>query len=372
MNKVDYLNNFVRVEEVLKQSPYEKTEKIYIVDRKGKREGPFIRKIIKDDAGLGEIYKVMLKEKDISIICDNVPNVFYAEKENNSLVVIEQYYQGLTLDKFLAKNNFDIKLFNKIFIQVCNAVDYLHTGFNKPIIHRDIKPENILVDESNSKVMLIDFGIARSFDENTDSDTHKFGTKGYAAPEQFGYSQTDARSDVYSLGKVLEFMMDGSHWADGKAEMPNSIYDEIRKKAIEFDPAKRYKTVNTVMIEFSSAAKGGKWIQRLSDNKSVIILGHIWNLLITLIYIFFIVATILVAINPGTESIMEMSVGEKIVYCIMTIVFIMYPIYFIFLFKPSLRKIFKSLPRLKFLHYLAFAIACSSVVLILGLIGQLL
>lgn len=123
------------------------------------------------------------------------------------MFVIEEFIDGKNLDEYIANQAFSAdKLFN-IFNQLCNATHFLHANYSTEIIHRDIKPSNILVAESG-QVKLIDFGIARNFEENANNDTHKFGTVGYASPEQFGFSQTDVRSDVYSLGRVLEFLCD--------------------------------------------------------------------------------------------------------------------------------------------------------------------
>lgn len=203
MNKNDYLNNTIIVDSVFRESNHERTEKIFIVDRNGKREGPFIRKIFNENTGLGEVYKVLLNERNVGLNCESIPNVYYAGKENDKLIIIEECFIGISLTDFLKKKNFDIKLFNKIYLQICEAVDYLHTAFKKPIIHRGINPENILVNEDSHKVQLIDFGISQNYDENKQEIVLKFGSK--------ASFKADVRNDVYSLGKVLEFMMDGNN-----------------------------------------------------------------------------------------------------------------------------------------------------------------
>lgn len=101
-------------------------------------------------------------------------------------------------------------------------------------------------------------------------------------------------------------------------------------------------------------------------------LGNIWNVLITIVFILASAFVIYLAAIPEIDFIGPLTVAEKIIYSAMTILFIMYPIYFVLLFKPSLRKMIKSLPRLKAIHYIAFVISCWSAVLVLCLIGQLL
>ncbi len=72
---------------------------------------------------------------------------------------------------------------------MCDILNYLHSQ-NPPIIHRDIKPQNVIVDE-RGRVTLIDFGISRMYDAGARADTLCFGTRHYAAPEQYGFAQTD-------------------------------------------------------------------------------------------------------------------------------------------------------------------------------------
>ncbi len=99
--------------------------------------------------------------------------------------------------------------------QLCGALDYLHS-MNPPIIYRDMKPSNIML-KPDGKVKLIDFGTAKELDVESLADTTALGTRGYAAPEQFGDSQgrgiykTDARTDIYSLGATLYHMVTGKN-----------------------------------------------------------------------------------------------------------------------------------------------------------------
>ncbi len=90
-------------------------------------------------------------------------------------------------------------------VQLCDVLNYLHSQ-NPPIIFRDLKPSNIMIDRSG-QVKLIDFGIARSFKPGKRSDTMALGTPGYAAPEQHGSGQSDARTDIYALGVTLHHLL---------------------------------------------------------------------------------------------------------------------------------------------------------------------
>lgn len=89
--------------------------------------------------------------------------------------------------------------------QLCEVLTYLHTR-PQPIIFRDLKPANIMITPGGD-AMLIDFGIVRLFKPGKTTDTEPIGTPGYAAPEQYGRKQTDARSDVYGLGATLHQLL---------------------------------------------------------------------------------------------------------------------------------------------------------------------
>jgi WD40 repeat protein len=92
-------------------------------------------------------------------------------------------------------------------IHLCSVLDYLHTQ-HPPIIFRDLKPANIM-RAADGRVFLIDFGIARHFKPGQMTDTGAFGSVGYAAPEQYGRTQTTPRSDIYSLGATLHHLLTG-------------------------------------------------------------------------------------------------------------------------------------------------------------------
>lgn len=211
MNSINLHNYHVIVDQLLKKTSMQVTEKVYLVDEDGHRQGPYVKKLFKAGVGLGEAYSVLLNESKTSNRHNHIPQIFYVENIDNHVMILEEFCPGITLDKYLKKQNFDINLLNDLFLQLCRATNYLHTSFHKPVIHRDIKPSNIIVDEKSKQLKLIDFGISRNFEKEASKDTKQFGTVGYASPEQYGYKQTDIRSDVFSVGKVLEYMFDGKN-----------------------------------------------------------------------------------------------------------------------------------------------------------------
>lgn len=110
-------------------------------------------------------------------------------------------------------------------MQICEALIVLH-GYG--ILHRDIKPGNIIVQ--GSSVWLIDFGAAKAEGSTKEHDTVILGTPGFAPPEQYGFTTTDARSDIYALGKTMEILCGSSH---------NAKLCKIIAGCIAFDPQKR-------------------------------------------------------------------------------------------------------------------------------------
>lgn len=134
--------------------------------------------------------------------------------------------------------------------QLCLVLDYLHTQ-EPPIIYRDMKPANVML-QPNGNVKLIDFGIAREYKEQNLADTVSLGTKGYAAPEQFGgKGQTDARTDVYCLGVTLYHLLTGQN----PCEPPYEIYpirywnpqlssglESVIQKCTQLNPKDRYQS----------------------------------------------------------------------------------------------------------------------------------
>lgn len=166
---------------------------------------------------------------------------FVCEYTSESMrCLLRHYVEGQTLDKIPVP--VDESVARSICSQLCNVLSYIHTQ-TPPIIHRDIKPQNVIICDGG-KISLIDFGISRVFNEDATGDTIVLGTQAFAPPEQYGFSQTDCRSDIYSLGMLLRWLITGnvSHEAHG-----NSPLERIASKCTAFDPEKRYKSADDVL-----------------------------------------------------------------------------------------------------------------------------
>lgn len=130
----------------------------------------------------------------------------YFEEQGRAYLVME-FVWGESLEKRLEKANAPLLETDVLHwaIQLCDALEYLH-GRQPPIIFRDLKPSNVMVNNAG-QVKLIDFGIARTFKVGKKRDTVAMGSENYAAPEQWGKGQTDARSDVYALGATMYHLL---------------------------------------------------------------------------------------------------------------------------------------------------------------------
>lgn len=231
-----------------KLSLYEELKSIY----KSRKVEIFLVQNIQDD----KIYiKKELKEytkevyealKNIESI--NLPRVYEILETDDKLILIEEYINGDTLQSILEKNNkLDEEVVIKYIISLCDVLSKVH-NLNPPIIHRDIKPSNIMISNDNV-LKLIDFDIARTYKEGESLDTTFLGTKGYASPEQFGFEQTDCRSDIYAIGIMMNVLTTGKHI---KQEENNGILKDIIKKCTNISADQRYQNVNELREDLES------------------------------------------------------------------------------------------------------------------------
>lgn len=153
-------------------------------------------------------------------------------------VIIEEYINGCTLREYREERGTlaPQEVFT-IMSELCEALTLVH---GHGMIHRDINPENIMLS-GDGVIKLIDFGIAREVKKEKRQDTTILGTVGYAAPEQFGFSQTDARTDIYALGVLMNVLLTG-HFP-GEQIYKGTPFEQIIQKCINIDPDKRFQTV---------------------------------------------------------------------------------------------------------------------------------
>lgn len=176
------------------------------------------------------------------IRCKNIEKIYEVCSDDNCVITLEEYIDGTNLYEILEKEKLSIKTIFKYCSQICDALNVIHSN---GIIHRDIKPENIVISK-NGNAVLIDFSIARKISIKNSSDTDNLGTIGYAAPEQYGISQSGIETDIYSLGVLLNIMLTGKHPA---VALPKGPIKRIIKKATSTQISERYKNVKSIKSE---------------------------------------------------------------------------------------------------------------------------
>ena len=169
-----------------------------------------------------------------SINCTNLPLIYDIINLDDGQVVLEEFIEGVTIAEVMESGKYRYMGARKVLYSVCNALTVLH---ERGIVHRDIKPENVMIAK-NGRVVLIDLNAARQI-SNASKDTVIMGTVGYASPEQLGVTQSDARTDIYALGVLLNVMITGKHpsekIAKGKA-------GRIVRKCTSVNPDERYQS----------------------------------------------------------------------------------------------------------------------------------
>lgn len=141
------------------------------------------------------------------IVHNNIACVRKVLSKDGRYFVIQEYINGTDVKQLVSHNGpMDIDTVRKIMCCVCDGIILLH---QKDIIHRDVTPSNVMLSVDGS-VKLVDLGISRIKKGNKGKDTTIMGTVGYASPEQFGFDQTDAASDIYSCGALMNFMLTGA------------------------------------------------------------------------------------------------------------------------------------------------------------------
>lgn len=177
---------------------------------------------------------------------------YIAGTEYNYL--IRDYVEGYTVTELVEMTeagHLQNEELHRITLQLCDILQYLHTQ-KPPIIHRDIKPDNIIITKQN-ECKLIDFGISRRYQGKGDSDTFIMGTQFSAPPEQYGFAQTNERSDIYSIGVLMFYMATGS--MNIKELKQYQIPGDIRRiimKCTRFSPKDRYASVKQLKYKLIS------------------------------------------------------------------------------------------------------------------------
>lgn len=193
--------------------------------------------IVRRYKGDSTVYELLQK-----IRVEHIPEVYSAINEDGNCIVLEEFINGITVADVLRSGLYSEQSARAVVYQICDALNVLHS---LNIVHRDIKPENIMINNFG-KVYLIDFDVSRVFKEYKSDDTRILGTAGYAAPEQFGITQTDERADIFSIGVLLNVMLTGEH---PSKKLYLGKLRKVIEKCTEVSPNKRYQSVDELKIK---------------------------------------------------------------------------------------------------------------------------
>lgn len=220
-----------------------------------------IKEIRKDGVSNYEVVKQgLIVETDLlkKLNHPNLPSIVDVIDRDDTFLIVMDYIEGNSLSKIVkhqgALPQEDVVEWAK---QLCDVLGYLHSR-EPAIIYRDMKPANVML-KPDGNVTLIDFGTAREFKETSVADTTCLGTRGYAAPEQFGgQGQTDARTDIYCLGATLYHLLTGHNPAEPPYEMYpirkwnpllSSGLEQIIAKCTQQNPEDRYQSCAELMYD---------------------------------------------------------------------------------------------------------------------------
>lgn len=185
----------------------------------------------------------------------NLPRVYETEEYEGECFAYYEYIEGETLEDIVHEGTYTIAQAEEWMEQLCAAMGALH-AMQPCVVHRDIKPENIII--SNGGVLkLIDLGAARLFKDGKLCDTEQIGTRGYAAPEQYGFNQSDARTDIYAAGTVLHVLM-------ARFGEAAKSYNAVAARCTQLEPQNRYQSAKAMktalrMAKYKKHIQIGAW-----------------------------------------------------------------------------------------------------------------
>lgn len=252
---------------------YEQEEKsCYLLQKKETKE-KYIVKCRKEREDRDSLQK---EYEELGRLAERYPNLYQRaalHKADGYVYLLRTYIEGKNLEEYVAEDPYlrpERQL--EILEEICQAVARLH-AMDPVILHRDMKPQNLILD-AGGHVHLIDFETAREYDGTKKKDTVFFGTEGSAAPEQYGYAQTDVRTDVFGIGKIAEYLYE--EYQVGYDPLTEKRMQRIIKKATAFDPADRYQNVQALLLAIRNVRRQSergenKWLKAVVAIESIVL-----------------------------------------------------------------------------------------------------
>lgn len=269
MKTKNIIHNKYHVLEVLSESSI---SKVYLIEHGNLKTKRVMKQLDKSSPYCKQFMKEAFLMKQLDHPC--IPHIFDYEEDEQFIYIIEQYMEGETLYSYFKNGNkHKEQIILSILLQICDLIQYLHSQ-KPPILHLDIKPDNIILSFSalkplnsmeNPTVKLIDFGCATQ-ENNEQWSGARFGTPSYSAPELYWPEHPDERTDIYSIGKLIEFLLEVGEYSIEEARSRKGIktrkaINEISKRCLMLNPEQRFQAVSQLKQQFQKLQKNS------NDNK---------------------------------------------------------------------------------------------------------
>lgn len=211
-------------------------ENLYILKKQSGKQLPQLKQE-------QHIFEILHDIKDLAI-----PRYIDCWEEQEYCYLLRTYIEGCSLsDYFNRRLYLSDKEIIHYMLAICDMISTLHHQ-KPPVIHRDIKPENFIIQKGTGILYLIDFDTARVYTPDKSRDTMLVGTPSHAAPEQFGFSQSDVRTDIYALGKTLLYLTCGNtEIVDLKCTSIAKPFQKMIARCTDFTPDKRYSDISQLI-----------------------------------------------------------------------------------------------------------------------------
>ena len=168
----------------------------------------------------------------------NLMEIYDVKTQDGVCISLCEYINGMTLDMRVEYYQpFDIRSAKDILCQICDRLSQLHIN---GIVHRDIKPGNVMITDDGT-VKIIDYSISRLIKPEQRKDTTVLGTAGYASPEQFGFTQTNGKTDIYACGVLLNYLLTGKL---PNEQLHQGLLTTVIQQCIEIDENKRFASAD--------------------------------------------------------------------------------------------------------------------------------
>lgn len=296
----------------------------------------------KDLSGFSfDVYAWLKKEN-----FDGIPRIhemFLDERSDGKhLILIEDYIHGQTLEQLVQKRK---KLSEQesfdIILKICDILKAVHRH-SPPVIHRDLKLSNVILTRDEG-IYLVDFDTARCFEYGLKEDTLLLGTKEYASPEQYGFRQSDTRSDIYALGVLFNRLLTGKYPKD---KLTAGKFRPVISKCIHLDPEQRYQSVDELEMVLLRCMDPTVKVSRYASRFSISCIpgfrtNVLWKKISAVIGYFLIIWTCL-TIPPGVAGSSNYLAGwhlwyERFFICFIFLTILLYNFDFLQIRSHSIR-----------------------------------